>query len=40
MEADPGGDLFSIDNIDTPLTKMEMVEDSASFEDRLKDYKR
>ena len=30
------GDLFSIDNIDTPLTKMEMVEDSSSFEDRLK----
>jgi hypothetical protein len=33
---DPGGDLFSIDNIDTPLTKMEMVEDSSSFEDRFK----
>ena len=37
---DPGGDLFSIDNIDTPLTKMEMVEDSSSFEDRLKKLQR
>ena len=30
------GNLFSIDNIDAPPPKLDMKEDSASFEDRLK----
>jgi hypothetical protein len=33
---DIGGDLYSLDNIDKPLVNVELVEDNASFEDRLK----
>jgi hypothetical protein len=33
---DIGGDLYSLDNIDKPLVDTEIVEDVASFEDRLK----
>ena len=33
---DMGDDLYSLDNIDKPLIDMEMVEDTANFEDRLK----
>ena len=33
---DSGGDLYSLDNIDKPLVENEIVEDSTSFEDRLK----
>ena len=33
---DTGDNLYSLDNIDKPLIEMEMVEDTANFEDRLK----
>jgi hypothetical protein len=33
---DTGDNLFSLDNIDRPLIECDIVEDSASFEDRLK----
>jgi hypothetical protein len=33
---DMGENLYSLDNIDKPLIEMEMVEDAANFEDRLK----
>jgi hypothetical protein len=33
---DIGGDLFSLDNIDKPLIDMEIPEDTASFDERLK----
>ncbi len=33
---DSGDNLYSVDNIDKPLVDMEIVEDTASFEDRLK----
>jgi hypothetical protein len=33
---DTGENLYSLDNIDKPLVTMELVEDTSSFEDRLK----
>ncbi len=36
LENDSGDNLYIIDNIDKPLVDMEIVEDTASFEDRLK----
>ena len=35
LSNDSGGDLFSLDNIDTPLIETEIVEDQNNFEDRL-----
>ena len=36
LSNDTNSDLFSLDNIDTPLVEGEIVEDDTSFEDRLK----